>query len=426
MRFCFSPFGWRWECEDPFDFAKPGSGIKFITIQEECEENSTESAVWRKIRTLPDYISDKFHSISVPGKCFISRNKEHLFDELATIVNYKPRFVRPTIDDKDPHICLRRYGHEIYPTYLNNPANSDLLYNTVCTHMDVSEGEEVTRKKLDDALTDGTELVALSRFVIRAEEIRPHIEQLSKAGKKTRVYMSGLGQLEEGTKKEFDWLDKEWLSEEQSILDYQRLIGKEDDPIYAWPCRVGKESVDKPHLLGNLITRFGNLIGIWYMIENHGIDIDGNLCQWYQYDSEYCFGGTLKFGANEEDIIDSIVLAKFKQGPGRYSSLYELGEKDVDLALDCFKELENKAERLESADLKNQIEETKNEAIDVLDQDIIQMILRKGLQNDLWKLICDLFSNFDHNKGIEHNKRVADNLSELKTRICVYARSTWK
>jgi hypothetical protein len=236
--------------------------------------------------------------------------------------------------------------------------------------------------------------------------------------------MSGLDKLIESTENEFDWLDKEWLSEEQSILDYQRLIGKVDDPVYAWPCRVNDVSRKEPHILGNLITRFSNLIGIMYMVEKHGIDIDGELCQWYQYDSEYSFGGTLKFGANEEDIIDSIVLAKFKQGPGRYSFLYELGEKDKDLALDCFRELENKAERLESKRLRDLIEETKNEAINILMQDVVQRILKKDSQNDLWKLICDHFNEYDSKRDIEYKKSVADNLSQLRKQICIFARST--
>jgi hypothetical protein len=338
--------------------------------------------------------------------------------------------VRSFIKDQDFRKAIALGADEIFPEYLRKVTNRERFCERVCSHLKPSQGRQRSKEILENAIDNEKSIVRVSRFVLRTEGDLLEVLKKSTGNLKIEFYAPTLDRMIEGSKQEFEWLSKKIEDdnlEKDETKEILKHLGLPSDPIYIW--RVDGEY--RPHVLGNLLQRLFNLNQIGILHEEGGIDLTSDQYQFWQYDNEYKFGGTMVYDKADDTIEEGLALIKFKGGPGQVGGLYEIGEaaakekvhKDEtrEAAVD-FQTSVRKKSRMDSlSELREEILKTRREVLTILDDNDIIAILNPDDGRKIGDEIKTTVMEYDPSNPFSGYKGFSDSIKTLKTELCDFA-----
>jgi hypothetical protein len=399
----------------PFSSALYANSMDVVADQGQFQDRLPRTERWKLIEKLRDRLPE-IRKISFPGRCWVTRLSELFKEDLPS----SPMVTISLISNTDPWDLLKTASSRVFPTYFNDQSNLDLYAKKACNHLTPDQAMKKTNRMITKALKDGTELIDFSRFVVRAEDRVEDFKKLANAGVKVRVFSPNLRKLVDGTRMEFDWITRIMTQNKEQLSNNERMqavagFGVPTDPIYAWR----PDNNSDPHVLGNLFTRYTNLLAIGKMEEDEQLLSNGKF-EIYQYNLDYEYGGTFKF--KRDNLNEGLGLIKEKGGPGRIAFLYKIRKEEKDLALECLRRITSRGEAIASlADIEEEIAKTAEVARYLLRRNEVMATLLSNNENSIHAKLESAFAAFDEHQSFSQYDNLLGQVKSLKTELCVTA-----
>jgi len=381
-----------------FDFAV-GSGFDFVAGFETSSSDIEKFVTLEKWDKFKEFLRANVRRAYTFSKCEIFTQAK------PTIELFKTAFCRltaATYESEKMDDSLEKLLDKALPSYIKKELDFGDFTRKISCSLKPVEGMKSTNNMLERAKTDGTRLIKMSRLVIRAEdELLQRARELSEKGIKVQVFSADLDQLRFWTQYELRWMVHEPSYKNLAKKEFIQSVGVVGDPIYV--LRMDGET--RPHLLGNLLTMFRNLLEIYVKANEDPpkIDLQTENLQFYLFRGNAEFRGTLKYD-NLRNIKEGIGLIFEQWKPGRLGNLSRLKKKELKIYSDEFEKIiEKSSTRVQTIDqLEEELIRCKYEMLNIVNEDAV-----RGLSLGLSRL-CRTIGNRLESFELEKHEKYTD------------------